>query len=519
MARQNIGIPPGFRRRATSAATGRAWHDMSLVRWNGPDMQPVGGWNQLPNMQLSSAVRKIMSWRDNSATRWIAAASLGQIMIYDSAGHDITPAGFVAGAPGDLIAGFGIGPFGVGPFGTARTPDPTFNPLAAPGDTLSMSNWGQNLVVCGSADQRILWWVPPSTSTLLVPVPPATPTAAETPGIVHVVPPARYAFVTDERALVGLGANHDPRQVAWSDLERPGAFTPDIANLAGALQLNTTGVARTARKVPQGYLIFCDDDIHLMTFVGPPVGYGIVRVGTGQSAIGPEAICATASHTVWMGQDCFWNWLGIATPLTCPIQEYIFANINRNTQGRSFAAQNGLFPEVWFFYPDKSSSDPNRYAAWNYQQDIWIGGELVRTAMTEPAAYGVPIMGDVNGFVYAHEQGQLANGAQMGPLCFAESGDIRLAVGDQGQCIRAIYPDALNLEQIQIHLFGQWESEDLMEDYGVFPYVRTDGVIDALVEARTFKIRFERVPQDTGAQARLWQLGVPTWDIVPGAGR
>lgn len=519
MSRQPIGIPPGLRRRATSQVTGRGWYDMSLVRWNGPDMQPVGGWLQLPNMQLAAPVRKLLSWRDNTATRWIGAASLGQVMVYDATGHDITPSDFVAGEPGDLIAGYGIGPYGVGMYGTPRTPDPAFNPLGAPGDTLSMSNWGQNLVVCGSADQRILWWVPQDTGTGLVPIPPATPLPTEAPTIVHVVPPARFAFVSDERTLIAIGANHDPRQVAWSDIERPGAFTPDPANLAGSLQLNTTGVGRTARKVPQGYLIFCDDDIHLLSWVGPPYGYGLNRVGTGSSAIGPEAICATASRTVWMGQDSFWNWMGVAVPLACDIQEYIFGNINRNTQGRSFAAQNGVFPEIWFFYPDKSSIEPNRYAAWNYQNNIWIGGQLVRTSMTEPAAYGLPLMGDVDGFVYAHEQGWLANGQQMGQLCFAESGDIQLAQGDQGMCIRAIYPDALNLEQIQIHLLGQWEAEDAMEDFGVFPYVRTDGVIDALVEARTFKFRIESVPQPQAAQATLWQLGNPRWDVAPGAGR
>lgn len=519
MSRQPIAIPPGFKRRATSQATGRNWFDMSLVRWNGPDMQPVGGWAQLPNMQLNGAVRKIMSWRDNSATRWISAGTLGQVMVYDATGHDITPDDFVAGVPGDLVAGYGIGAYGVGMYGTPRIPDPAFNPLGAPGDTLSMANWGQNLVVCGSADQRMLWWAPPDTSAGLVPIPPAAPTAQESPGIVHVVPPARYAFVTDERFLVALGANHDPRQVAWSDQERPGAFTPDIANLAGSLQLNTTGIGRMARKVPQGYLIFCDDDVHLMQWAGPPFAYGITRVGTGCSAVGPEAVCATASRTAWMGQDTFWIWEGVPMPLWCDVQEYVFANLNRDTQGRSFAAQNGIFPEIWWFYPDKSSLDPNRFVAWNYQQNIWIGGKLERTAMTEPAAYGLPLMGDINGFVYAHEDGWLANGQQMGGLVYAESGDIQIAQGDQGMCVRAIYPDALNLEQIQIHLFGQWESQDAMEDYGVFPYERTDGVIDALVEARTIKFRIEGVPQPTNGQARIWQLGNPRWDIVPGAGR
>ena len=521
MSRMPIELPIGFNRLATSQATGMGWYDISQVRWSGSVMQPIGGWNVLPGMQLGGAVRTIQSWRDNTKRRWIAAASLGQIMIYDSAGYDVTPANFVAGQPGDLVDGFGVGAFGVDLFGTPRIPDPVFDPQGGPGDSTTFSSWGENLVVVGSADGRILWWVPETgTGAPLVPVPPATPTPEEAPGIVHVVPTAcRAAFVTDERFMVALGANGDPRTVAWSDQERPGAWTPDITNLAGSLQLNSTGMALAARKVPQGYLIWCDDDVHLMTFVGPPYAYGIVRVGTGCSAISPQAMVATSARTVWMGQETFWIWEGVPMPLKCDIQDFIFSNLNRNTQGRVVACQNGLYPEIWFFYPDQTSVDPNRYAAWNYQQNIWIGGAMARTGCTEPAAYGRPLYGDVNGFVYGHEEGWLANGVQRGADVYAETGDMQLGQGDQGLCIRSIIPDFGNQQQAQIHLYGQWEPQDVMEDWGVFPYVRTDGIIDAMVEARVIRLRIEGVNQATDAQVVPWTLGRIRLDVVPGSAR
>ena len=520
MPRIPLVLPPGLKPRATTQATGKAWWDMSLVRWSGAEMVPVGGWVSLPGMQLGDAVRHILSWRDNLGERWVAATSLSQVMVYDTAGHDITPGDFQAGAPGDLVDGYGIGLFGVGQYGTPRIPDPSFSPRGAPGDTISLSNWGENLVVSGSADGRILWWVPDiEVSTGLVPIPPATPLPEETAGIVHVVPVARYAFVTDERFVVALGADGDPRRVSWSDQERPGAWTPDVVNLCGSLQLNSTGAAWAARRVPTGYLIFCDDDVHQMQWVGPPYAYGITRVGTGCSAVSPEAMVATSARTVWMGQETFWIFEGVPRVLVCDIQDLVFSNLNRNTQGRTVAAQNGLFPELWFFYPDKTSLEPNRYAAWNYQANIWIGGMMARSGVTEPGAYGFPLMGDINGFVYAHENGWTADGTMRGSSVYAETGDMQIGEGDQATVVRAFYPDARNLAQMQLHLFGQWEAADEMEDFGVFPYVRDDGVIDALVETRALRLRIEGVDPDNAGQVQPWALGRIRMDAVPGSGR
>lgn len=521
--RRPVDIPPGMHRKATTQATGQAWFDMSQVRFNGRVMQPIGGWFSLPGMQLNDAVRNIQAWRDITSRRWIAASTLGQIMLWDgAAGYDLTPAGFVAGSPADLVEGYGIGLFGVGLYGTPRIPSTAFDPLGSPGDTVSLDNWGENLVVCGSADGRILWWVPETGPTSpLVPIPPATPTETEAEaGITHTVPPARYVFVTDERFVVALGASEDGRQVAWSDQERPGAWTPWITNLAGSLELQTTGMARSGTRSPFGNIIFCDDDVHLMSFVGPPYAYGIRRVGTGCSAIGPMAFVSSNTFVGWMGQETFWQFNGAPAPLPCEVQEFVFGNINRNTQGRTVACQNGLFPEAWWFYPDQSSVDPNRYVAWNWADNIWIAGALPRTGCSEPKAYGLPMFGDVDGFVYAHESGWLADGTQRGPSdVWASTGDLMLGNGDQLTCIRSIIPDFGNAEQAQIHLLGQLSPEDELIDFGVFPLTRPDGIIDALLEARTIQLRIEGVTQPTDGQVAPWTLGRIAFDVVPGSER
>jgi hypothetical protein len=86
--------------------------------------------------------------------------------------------------------------------------------------------------------------------------------------------------------------------------------------------------------------------------------------------------------------------------------------------------------------------------------------------------------------------------------------------GDQGVCVRSVIPDvARSPTNIQYHFFGQWEPEGVLEDYGVYPYTRTDGIVDALFEARAIRMRIE------AAADGPWELGRVRLDMVPGAGR
>jgi hypothetical protein len=526
MARATLTPRPGWLPGATPADSAGGWWDMSQVRFVNRSMQPIGGWTSCAGFKLADAVRQIESWRDLTRLRWGAAASLSQIKVWDgNAAYDITPPDFVAGTPGGQALGYGIGAYGSGPYGTRRTPG-TVGYQTLPGDTVNLDNWGENLVVSGSADGRILWWVPTagSAGAGLVPVPPATPTPEEAPGIVHVVPKCLLAFVTDERFLVAVGANGDARQVAWSDQERPGAWTPDVTNLCGSLELNTTGIPRMARRTPFGPIIWCDDDVHQMTFLGPPDAYGIRRLATGCSAIGPNATIATAQSVAWMGQSAFWMYYGgVPMPIPCPVQQIVFDNINRDSQGRTAAAFNGLFPEMWWFYPDTSSVEPNRYVVWNFQTNAWYGGALTRTGLCEPAAFERPLMGDDTGQVYEHESGWSADGTPRGTAVYAESGDVIVGSGDRAAYIAQLQPDFSGDAEPQWHLFGRWEPEDIEEDWGVFDYTRQDGLIDVDQEARRVRFRIENIdPPDIASRTAStppWVLGQIGADVRPGAGR
>jgi hypothetical protein len=101
-----LDITPGSGRRATANASRGGWWDMSLVRWDADQLKPVGGWKRLPGLQLGGEVRNLLSWRDNEALRWVAAATLGEVRVWDGAtSYGLTPPDFVSGVPAGLLDG------------------------------------------------------------------------------------------------------------------------------------------------------------------------------------------------------------------------------------------------------------------------------------------------------------------------------------------------------------------------------------------------------------------------------
>lgn len=485
---------------ATPQDTRGAWWDMSLVRWDAGQLVPIGGWKRLQGMQLDGQVRNLLSWRDNQRVRWVAAATLSQIQAWDgTAGHVISPPDFVGGHSVGLLDGYGIGDYGAEEYGTHRSREAE-QYRAAPGDSVYLDNWGENLLTINSADGRLLMWAP------TLPVSGAMTQVAN-------APIGRTAIVTDERHIVILGADADPRRVSWCSQELPTDWTPTVTNTAGSLQLRSTGSGLSMRRVAQGVMIWCDDDVHLLQYAGTPFVYGLQRIGGGCGPAGSEAMVAMTGRAVWWGQHGFWLYDGAVRPLPCPLTAYLATQVSPVTRAAIYGFHNGIFPEVTWGYCGPGSQIPDSYVTWNYEDNLWWFGKLRRSIGCEPGAFGLPLLGDETGIVYQHETGWLDDGAQRGARVFAETGDLQLGDGDTGAYLDYIVPDLRGADLVQFRLTGQWEPNAPAEDFGTYRLTRQDGIIDTCLEARTLRLRVE------GRQDGDWALGRMRLEVRPGAGR
>jgi hypothetical protein len=505
--------PPGVFRNATPAATPGKWWDTNNIRFIGGLTQPTGGNMALPNTAVPDIPRDCITWHDNTYQRWAAYGTDTGLYAYNfnlDTLYTITPAGVGPLAPPGVAVGFGMGNFGAGDFGTARDVSDLLpqDVSASQGDMWSMATYGEWLMIVPTQDGRLFSWHPATPGTL--------------PQVVPNAPlQNRGVAVTDQRSVVLLGAGGDPRNVAWSDQEDPATWAPAVGNLAGSKLLVTEGYGMCMAKCSQGIVILTANDAHLLGYVGPPYGYGIVEVGSMCGPISQRAICAAGSMLTWMGRKNFWTYNGNVQPVRCDVQDWLFSLINRMYVGRVFAHPNPQFSEMWWDWPDESATECNRYVLVNYVDTgrPWSIGQRTRSCGDPSGAMDLPVLGGPlgsGGALYLHEYGLLDNGAPRAPagLIYAESGDITLGEGDTRWHNKQIAFDRTPpADGVAFEFFLREQPNGPERSTGLFKLLRSDGLIDARFSCRSARMRVESTIDET------WALGRPRLIMRPGGRR
>jgi hypothetical protein len=396
MPRQTQAPPPGIVRQGTAEATPGMWFDCNNVRFRNGLLQPTGGNVAVPNAITPDTPRDVLTWHDNNHVHWAAIGTDTKLFAFrfdTQVLTDITPAGVPALDPPGPPVGFGLGDYGTNTYGTARDPaDIGPQDVAAnQGDRWSLDTFGQDLLFVPTQDGHLYHWSP------------ATPATA--PDLIASAPTMnRGVIVTDQRQVVLLAAGGDPRNIAWSDQESYTVWAPGVTNLAGSKFLQTQSYAMCACKTSAGILIFTANDLHLMSYVGPPYAYGIVMIATGCGPASARAVVAIGSTVMWPGLQTFWSWAGSVNPTPCAVGDWFYSLLNRPYVGRLFGSPNPTFSEMWWDWPDEGSQECNRYLAVNFAgmsinqlgavvpNRTWIIGQRARSAADPTGTMDYPVL-------------------------------------------------------------------------------------------------------------------------------
>ena len=494
MALIPLSIPPGVYRSGTELQSAGRWYDVNLVRWTEGSMEPVGGWERRGNGTLTGKCRGLLTWKTNSNVRFAALGTSSKlyVMTQSSALVDITPTGFTAGSDdASTGAGFGIGNYSAGYYGTPR-PDAG---SVTPATTWSLDTWGEYLVGCSSSDGKLYEWQLDFT----------TPTKAG--AITNAPTNCIGLLVTAERSLFALGASGDGRKVAWSDLENNTVWTPSSTNLAGSIDLQTTGRIVTAKRVRGQNLILTDIDAHTLTYVGQPLVYQAEIAGRACGAVSANCAAVLDNMCVWMGARGFHVFDGYVKPLQCDVYDYVFNNINTNQISKVYAVNNAQYNEVWWFYPSANSNENDSYVAWDYVENHWTIGTLARTAGTDRSVFRNPIMVGANGYIYDHEVGLNYDSAAP----YAESGPVQIGNGDNIMYINEMIPDERNQGGVQATFKTRYYPNGDEASYG--PYSLTNPT-SVRFNGRQVKMRVT-----TTTPATSWRVGTQRLNAVAGGRR
>jgi len=489
MARDQITVSPkpGIYRGATPQLSVGRWFDSNLIRWRGGQTQPVGGNAALPGAVGDSAGRDVLTWHDNSGARWAAMGTDNKLWVFNfdlQEIWDITPAGVGPLEPPGARNGYGLADYGEGAYGTRRDAADIgpADASAVLGDIWSMDLWGEDLVFVPTQDGRLFRWAPNTIGD------PAVVVATAPIGNLGVL-------VTEERHCVLLGAGGDPRKIQWSDQEDIDTWTVTVDNLAGDKLLETEGRALTSCKTVSVNLIFTDNDVHAMAYVGPPYAYGIKKVGSNCGPASRRAVASVGDSVRWLGQQAFWQYSGAVTPMASDINDWMFSLLNRDMIGRVFSAPNPTFTELWWYWPDEGAQECTRYVAQNYgRSDLpWMIGRQSRTAADTRGSMLRPVMAGADGKLYLHEYGWLDDGASRVGQIYLETADVMLDQEANTRFhVRQIVPDFVGPANRVGFRFFLWEQPDGPQwDTGVFPVIDASGLTDARFSCRGLRMRIE----------------------------
>ena len=425
-----LNIPAGQYRNGTEYQSQGRWRDANLVRWHEGALRPIAGWRQRGSVDIGGVVRTIIAWEDNSNNRRVAFGTHNKLfaMTAGNAVTDITPAGFVAGSvDASAFTGYGSAPYSGGLYGVPSQ-DQGAN---TPATTWSLENWGEYLLGCTAADGKIYEWQLNS----------ASPAAVLSNAPIN----CSGMMVTEERFVFAFGAGGNARKVAWSDREDNNTWTPAATNEAGDIEIQTNGVILKGIRTRGQSLILTDQDAHTATYSGPPYVYGFERVGTSCGLIAANAAATIDEGVVWMGQRSFFAYSGGAvTDLPCEVSDYVFSDMNNDQRSKVHAVVNSQFGEIFWFYPSGSSTECDRYVAFDYNEKVWMTGELDRTAGVDRGVFRQPFWIAPDGILYEHEIG--FNYGSQTP--FAETGPIVIGVGEQVMSVRGMIPDEKTLGDV-----------------------------------------------------------------------
>ena len=235
----------------------------------------------------------------------------------------------------------------------------------------------------------------------------------------------------------------DPMFIAWSDQENVEQWEPLPTNTAGSFRLSAGSAIVGAVRARQETLIWTDTSLYSMTFVGQPFTFSINLVNEGVGLVGPNAMVNTPKGVFWMDKKGFYAYAGAIQELPCTVDDYVFSDLNQTQSYQIFGFVNKAFNEVGWFYCSADSNVIDRYVTYNYEENLWMIGELSRTCWIDEGIFSAPkatYSTNNVGYLFNHETGNDNDDTAMTNV-FIESADFDLGEGDAYQSISRIIPD------------------------------------------------------------------------------
>jgi len=273
----------------------------------------------------------------------------------------------------------------------------------------SLDNFGQVLIAT-VANGKTFTWNAGAASPLTVRASTSTsgfstssnPTASR---LTLVSPTTRHLCHFGTETTIGDTTTQDDMFIRFSDQEDINDYTVTAINTAGDFRLQDGTKIVGAIKAKETILVFTDNALYTMKFIGAPFTFGFEQVGTNCGLIGKNAVVEIDGSAFWLSANGFFMFDGTVKSLPCTVEDFVFDNFD-TTKGQQVAAGiNNLYTEVIWYYPSQGSSFNDKYVVFNYGEPmrggVWYTGTEARTswidAIVYPKPYGTKYDSTANG--------------------------------------------------------------------------------------------------------------------------
>ena len=357
--------------------------------------------------------------------------------------------------------------------------------------------------------------------------------------------PDRHLVFFGTETTIGDTTTQDDMFIRFSSQEDITDYTPTAVNTAGSQRLADGSKIMGALRGRDALYIWTDTAMFTMRFVGSPFTFAYEQVGTNCGLIGKNACVEVDGAGYWMSENGFFRYTGQLESMDCLVEDFVYDNINTNSNQLINAGLNNLFGEVIWFYCTDGSDVVDAMVSYNYidssaQRGIWTTGSLNRTAWADSAVFGKPhatyydegadasfdVVGNTDGRSTYYEQetgnNQVLRGVSTAITSNIESGDFDITQdknkgitfrgdGEYFMSIRRFIPDFLTqtgTTRVTLYLRDYPNASQVSSTLGPFDITSSTTKQDTRARARSVALKVENIAID-----QTWKLGTFRLDI------
>jgi hypothetical protein len=442
--------------------------------------------------------------------------------------------------------GWGTDTWGTGGWGDASSA----NDVSLEPGLWSLSNFGQVLIAT-IANGKTFTWNAGDASRLTTRASTTTsgfqttnnPTATR---VTLISPTTRHLIHLGTETTIGTTSTQDDMFIRFSDQEDINDYTPTAINSAGTQRLQDGTKIIGALKAKETILIWTDNALYTMKFIGAPFTFGFEQVGTNCGLIGKNAAVEIDGVAFWMSNNGFFMFDGTVKSLPCSVEDYVYDQADTTKGQQVYAGINNLFTEVVWYYPSTSSEYNDQYVVYNYgegsgkqiPEGVWYIGTEARTTWIDASVYPKPFATKFNDsstgtfpvivgesglgqtVLFEHEVGTdqvNPDGSTTTVTSFVKSYDFDLqsqgTAGEVFLAVRRFIPDFKDLQgnaKVTLAVKRYPQQSDTSTSLSPFTITTSTNKKDTRARGRFVNIKIEN---DSNSES--WRFGTMRLDIQP----